>query len=136
MQPWLVRFTFGCIAVPGLVACGFVYDEPIVGPYRLVAVDVLEDMRLCRTLERERDCIGRISETVFSVGWNARYVVAKQHPQNDRSITNYYYLERTKDTIHANRNESVTGPLSFEEFDARTKSLGLPSFSLTVESLK
>lgn len=40
------------LAIPLSVAgCGFVRDEILVGPYRLVAVDISEDMSLCRSVE-------------------------------------------------------------------------------------
>jgi len=43
-----------------LAACGngFVHDEGLSGPYRLVAIDVMEQMSLCRDVGRSGDCAG------------------------------------------------------------------------------
>ena len=61
-----------------LGACGFVHDERIDGPYRLVAIDVSEEMAIC--YEIENGCIGRIPETVYAVGFDTKYLVAARHP--------------------------------------------------------
>ena len=63
-----------------LVSCGFVHDEHLVGPYRLVAVDSLDDMGICYDLG-SGNCLGRITETVFAAGWDTLFIVAKRHPR-------------------------------------------------------
>ncbi len=132
----LLRVFAICIALVLPVAgCGFVHDEMITGPYRLVAIDNSEQMSVCYTLKK-CDCIGRISETVFSVGWNDRFIVAKQHPSNNRSITNYFILEMARDSQLADPSASVTGPLSAAAFEKKVASLGLPSFTKTIGALK
>jgi hypothetical protein len=118
-----------------LAGCGFVHDEEITGPYRLVAVDISEEMMVCFGLENG-DCVGRIPETVFSVGWNKRFIVAKQHPQGNRAITNYFVLDMTLDNKLADPSTSVIGPLSISEFEVKAGVLGLPSFRKTIRSLQ
>ena len=39
------------ILIMQLASCGFVYDENLTGSYRLVAIDVIEDMSICYSLE-------------------------------------------------------------------------------------
>jgi hypothetical protein len=113
-----------------LGACGFVHDEHIDGPYRLVAIDVSADMAVCYEL---RDgCIGRIPETVYAVGFNAKYLVAARHPNNDRSKSEYYYLTRALDEPLADPSTSVRGPFDAGEFEAESMRLGLPSLSRTL----
>jgi len=131
----LRALVIGVIFVFHLAGCGFVHDEKIAGPYRLVAIDISEQMGVCYTLEKG-DCIGRIPETVFSVGWNERFIVAKQHPSNNRSVTNYFILEMARDSKLADPSASVTGPLSAAAFEERVASLGLPPFTKTIEALK
>ena len=131
----LIVFASGVLLVLGLDGCGFVHDEKITGPYRLVAIDISEQMSVCYTLEKS-DCIGRIPETVFSVGWNDRFIVAKQHPSNNRSVTNYFILELARDGKLADPSASVTGPLSATAFEGKVASLGLPPFTKTIEALK
>jgi hypothetical protein len=41
-----------------LTACGFVHDKAIDGPYRLVAIDVEEQMGVCYSIKDA--CVGRI----------------------------------------------------------------------------
>jgi hypothetical protein len=38
----------------------------------------------------DRDCIGRISETVFAVGWSSSYLVAARHPYGDKSRIEFF----------------------------------------------
>ena len=115
--------------------CGYAHDEKLTGPYRLIAVDVDEQMDVSYSLPKG-SAIGRIPETVFSVGWNDRYIVAKQHPKNNRSITNYYYLDMSRDSAYADPSASVTGPLVESDFLPRRAELGLPDFSRTIKALQ
>ena len=80
--------------------------------------------------------IGRINETVFAVGWNSRYIVAKQHPNNNRRVTNWFYLDMTKDGPYVDPTVSVVGPLTEAEFTQRRTELGLPPFQRTIHSLQ
>jgi hypothetical protein len=123
------------IATVVLSGCGFVHDEHLTGPYRLIAVDTLDQMGVSYGLPGG-NAVGRIPETVFSVGWNSRYLVAKQHPKDDRSITHFYYLDVSRDSTYADPSASVTGPLSESEFLRKRAELGLPEFSRTIKSLQ
>ncbi len=126
------------IALATILLCGCscdVHDERLIGPYRLSAIDVHEQMSIYYDLG-DGSSIGRISETVFAVGWNEKYIVAKQHPNNDRRVTNYYYLEIARDSKYADPSASVTGPLSESEFKAKQVELGLPSFTRSIKSLE
>lgn len=115
----LPAFSIGC-------GSGFVHDERITGPYRLIAVDVREDMAVCYDLGG--NAVGRIEPTVISVGWNDRYIVAKQRPPANPHTTNYFVLDMTRDSKYADPLESVTGPLSESEFTIKAKELQLPEF--------
>ena len=122
----------GCLFIAG---CGFVHDEGIIGAYRLIAVDMDEQMGICYDLG-DGGAVGRINETVFSYGFDHRYIVARQHPNNDRSITYYYYLDMTKDSKYADRSDSVTGPLNEADFALASRQLSLPPFSRTLKHLQ
>jgi hypothetical protein len=115
--------------------CGFVHDDHLIGPYRLIAVDIDEQMSVSYSLPGG-SAIGRIEETVFSVGWDEHFIVAKQHPNNNRRITNFYYLDIAKDGAYADPSASVTGPLTEAEFIKRQSTLQLPIFRHTVKSLE
>jgi hypothetical protein len=80
--------------------------------------------------------IGRIEPVVFSVGWDNRYIVAKQHPGGNRRVTDFYYLDMTKDSKYADPTNSVVGPLTEAEFVQKQRQLGLPSFTQTIKNLE
>jgi hypothetical protein len=124
------------ISLTQLSGCGFVYDKKLTGKYHLSAVDIPEQMSVCYALGEEGSCVGRIDETVFSVGWNERFIVAKQHPSNDKSVTNYFILDMTKDGELVDPGVSVTGPLSESEFKKQSQSMTLPDFTQTNDELK
>lgn len=123
-----------CTASTG---CGF-FDSGIEwrdGPYILIWIDTPSSTTLSYDLEGGAS-VGRIDETVFSVGRNERYIVAKQHPGGDKSVTNYFFIEKAKDQPYADPHDVVVGPLSKMEFRAKAKELGLPEFSKTLTSLQ
>ena len=130
-------FRFAALtAICGILSgCGFVHDERLTGDYRLIAVDVMEQMSVSLSLPGG-SAIGRINETVFAVGWNDRYIVAKQHPANNRSITHFYYLDISRDSTYAEPSQSVTGPLTEAEFAQRKAELKLPDFRRTIKQLE
>jgi hypothetical protein len=117
-----------------VVACGFVHDQTIDGPYRLVAIDVEEQMDVCYSIQDA--CVGRIGETVFAVGHDASYIVAARHPANNRKVTEYFYLTRSMDGPIADPSASVHGPFDAGEFEAERVRLRLPSFDTNMASLR
>jgi len=121
---------------------GFVHDEHLIGRYYLNAVDIPEQMSVSYALGNGNE-LGLIDETVFAVGWNDRYIVAKQHPANDRRVTNYYYLEMALDSTLLKpsndpnwQHKSVTGPLTEAVFLAKKAELRLPDFTRVIRSLE
>ncbi len=113
-----------------LVGCGPVEEYKIVGDYTLMAMDTDEQMSIwCGKW-------GRVDQTVFSVGFNERYVVAKQHPNGDRKLTNYFYIDRSSDSPSESEAKHVIGPLSEPEFRLRQQELSLPPFSRTIANLE
>ncbi|RYD81223.1 MAG: DUF3997 domain-containing protein [Verrucomicrobiaceae bacterium] len=120
-----------------LIGCGLVEKHHLTGHYYLVAEDVPEQMKVIYNLEPgDRLSRHRIPETVFAVGWDRRYIVAKQHPQNNRSITNYYYLDTARDSEDADPTASIVGPLTEPAFSRKKVDLGLPDFRRTIKSLE
>ena len=118
-----------------IAGCGSAHDELITGSYRLVAVDLDEQMSISYDLG-DGSAVGRIGPTVFAYGFDERFIVAKQHPNNDRSTTSYFFLEIAKDSKYAEPSDSVTGPLTLAEFEEATQGLGLPGFSRSIEELR
>jgi hypothetical protein len=109
----------------GLSACGFVYDEHIVGPYREVAVDVDEQMSICEETHDSDVVHCVVADGVFAIGNDAGFIIAKQHPLNksqgfvvDKSVTNFWIV-RVAD-------RSVFGPFNADAFKMERSRLGVP----------
>src|SRR5258706_11123606 len=115
---------FAAIAV--LTGCGFVANEDIDGPYRLVAVDVMDQMNVCYGLG-DGNCIERIPRTVFAVGWDNSYIVAARHPENDKSKVEYFYIDRAVDGLHVDPPTAVKGPFDSYSFEQERQRLALPA---------
>jgi hypothetical protein len=135
MPRWL-RICPSILATTALLAgCGFVHDEPLDGPYRLSAIDANSQMSVCYDLG-DGDCIGRISETVFAVGWNSSYLVAARHPPSDKSKVEYFYLVRALDGPIVDPSVTVRGPFDLWSFERECQRLGLPGLTRELASLK
>jgi hypothetical protein len=136
----LAKFIFAMCATLTLASCGPIRNDTIDGPYRLVAVDILEDMIVC--YELQEGCSGRVPETVFSVGFNENYVVAARHPHKfgdevlNRLNTEYYYIIRGADGPNVDPLTSVRGPFNEIDFQRERQRLNLPNFTTEISSLK
>jgi hypothetical protein len=124
----------------GLAGCGFVHDEVVDGPYRLVAVDVFEDMMLCRSFGARADCAGEVGATVYQAGANSQYIVAARHPRQfpdhaNRSISEFYYIVRQANEGDAARVE-LHGPFGELEYQQKKGRLKLPEFTRVFDDLK
>ncbi|WP_156434905.1 hypothetical protein [Bradyrhizobium lablabi] len=118
-------------------------DEVLDGPYRLVAIDVREDMSLCRSMGAEGDCSGDglPKPTVFQAGANSQYVVLARHPWRgngapDRSVTEFYYIVRQADERNIRKRVPVMGPFTELEYQQEKNRLQLPEFSKVFRDLK
>jgi hypothetical protein len=132
-----VRF-LSILAVVGLLSsCGLV-DSGIEwrgGPYALLWLDTSEDISICRDLG-DGKWSERIDSTVFAVGWDGRYLVAKQHPDNDRNKTNYFIIDSKADAPNAATERVVTGPLTALEFGRKSVEMKLPGFTKILKYLE
>lgn len=111
-----------------LVSCigSAAYDEPLVDNYSLNAMDVKSGMTICGLNGKYR--IGIMNPTVFAVGFDDEFIIAKQHPEKDmeidRSITNYFIIP-LKEKISESIEKNVVGPMTKEEFYRERKKLGV-----------
>jgi hypothetical protein len=135
---WASFASLLCVA-----GCGFVADEVLDGPYRLVAIDVREDMSLCRSIGTKGDCVGDglPGPTVFQAGANSQYVVLARHPSGrneslNRSVTEFYYVLRQANEWDAVKPVSVMGPFNELEYRQEKTRLQLPEFSIVFGDLK
>lgn len=119
-----------------LTGCsGLALKEKIIDNYYLIATDVDEDCGLSYHEPSDgSNYAGIIDATVFSVGYNDKYMIIKQHPRTfpnppDKKITNYYILPLKKGMDWKNKN-GLMGPLSLEKYNEKRKELNIP-ISLT-----
>ncbi len=139
-----MRLRAGAIGLSALLvsACwpfaGFVHDERLDGPWRLVAVDVISEMMLCRSVD-PFGCVGDglPGPTVFAAGWDERYIVVAAH-ENDfhrRETPAHYYIVRVRDDPWEGAS-IVKGPFLSAEFVREKRRLNLPEFSVVFDELR
>lgn len=129
---------FVFLLMTGLLSSCSLFDSGIEwrgGAYALVWIDTSENVSLCRELG-EGSWIGRVDSTVFAVGWDGRYLIAKQHPNGDRSKTNYFIVDARNDTPYRSADEVAIGPLTEFEFQQKSIEMKLPKFSKVLDSLQ
>jgi hypothetical protein len=126
-----------------LAGCGFVRDEVLDGPYRLVAVDIPEDMALCRSIGTEGDCVGDglPGPTLFQAGSNSQYIVFARHPRqreeaSNRSVSEFSYISRQANERDVRTPVSVSGPFNEFEYQQEKRRLQLPEFNRVFADLK
>jgi hypothetical protein len=120
-----------------LAACGL-FDSRTEwqgGPYILSWID--EPSRVELSHESSGGIVEeRIAATVYAMGWDGQYLVAKQHPKGNKVETNYFVIDATKDTSGALVQSVVLGPLTEVEFQQKSAALKLPKFSKILASLE
>lgn len=121
---------------------GFVHDEVLVGPYRLNAVDIYEDMAICWA-SPEGGCVGDglPGPTVFAAGFDENYLVAAVHPSKfgralDKTVTHYYYVVRSPDEAQKLPHSGIKGPFNEASFKLEKARLHLPEFTRTFDNLQ
>lgn len=109
--------------------------------YVLLAIDARAAMSLSFD-EGDGTALGLVGATVFAIGSDDKYIVVKQHPSTDnfgafnRSITNYFVVERNSSPSYTERQKGVRGPLTRDEFEKLAATLSLPKFTKTFDDLQ
>jgi len=124
-----------------LAACGFVYDKTLVGRYKLVAVDVDEQMGLCWSLSNGScEGMGPSEGTVVLAGFNDGYVVAAADrgngPPAGKSATQFYYIIRSFEDQSSDDGlpyKGIRGPFTRQQYAAEKSRLHLPEFTWRFE---
>jgi hypothetical protein len=135
--PAVLRYLIFLVTIGSLSSCGL-FDSEIewhAGPYALVGIDTSDNSSIYFDLGGG-NLIGRVGSTVFAVGWDGRYLVAKQHPNNDRNQTNYFIVDSKNDGPYVDRGKVVTGPLTALEFQRKANEMKLPGFTKVLKSLE
>jgi len=124
-----------------IFSCNNFDEKHIVGPYHLAYTDISEQTTIYYEVEGFGS-VGVIPETVYSVGYNNSFIVAKQHPYSDengmnRTITNYFIIPIASQTTFT-PEAGVIGPLGETEFKEKIMELNKEpiEFSISINKLK
>ena len=103
--------------------------ERITNDYYLTTTDNYNKDVYINFKLQNGDFVGVVSATVFSVGYNEKYIIARQHPFDypnkvDTSIIKYYIIPIYKKSTFS-PEEGVLGPLSLRDFKSRCVTLGI-----------
>lgn len=114
---------------------GSVYDEKLNGGYYLSALDLKEDMSI--GFQDSIYGIGIIEPTVFSVGQNKDFIIAKQHPivnnqMPNKSVINYFIIPLSY-KISKSIDSNFYGPLSLIDFEVKRKELGISNLKFAIQ---
>ncbi len=108
----------------------FVVKKNVIANYYLIASDVPEDMILSYYAPNAGDNYEEIiPSTLYAVGYNTKYIIAKQHPRTfpkpaDTTIINYYIVP-IKANSNTSMKETVIGPLTVDKFNEKCKALNI-----------
>jgi uncharacterized protein DUF3997 len=120
---------------------GFAVNDKIIGNYSLVGVDGVEQSCVCyfEPTDSNHGCFPVITQTVYSVGFNNKFIIAQQHPDNNRKINNYFILPVNYTKKRWGDNFGLVGPLTFQQFNEKRKELRIPDslkFTIINDDLK
>lgn len=118
-----------------LSGCGKpVYEKKLYGGYYLDAFNEYEEMVI--GIQIGEQGVGVIPSTIFAVGQNDNFIIAKQHPRNppgviDKSTTNYFIIP-----LHLKVSNSIDrnyfGPLQLEQFEKKKGELSIGNLEFTI----
>ena len=126
-------FMFGCN--------DFAVKKHVVENYYLIATDAEEALDLSYHESSDGNNFGTIIDaTVFAIGYNDKYIIAKQHPRTfpnppDKKITNYYILPLKKGMDWKSKN-GLIGPLTLEQFNEKCIELNISKEVLFTNSIE
>src|SRR4051812_21959342 len=115
-----------------LSGCGLAVKEIIVDNYYLVAPDVDEQLSIGMATSYNDVIDILILPTVYEIGNNKRFIIAKQHPENNKNITNYFIIDILNKDGH---KSSVIGPLTYEQYIYSREKLNVPE-EITFTNIK
>jgi hypothetical protein len=118
-------------------SCNDIKNNQIIGGYYLVAVDTKDNMTIGYEVDENGNTVDVVGETIFSVGNNDKYIIAKQHPNRNKSIVNYFIIPIYKELTYS-PEKGLIGPLSLNQFEAKRKELNISNltFDKNIEDFK
>ncbi|MFK7049804.1 hypothetical protein FLACOL_00457 [Flavobacterium columnare] len=109
-------------------SCNDIENNKIIGRYYLVAVDTKDNMTIGYEIDENGNTVDVVGETIFSIGNNDKYIIAKQHPSRNKNIVNYFIIPIYKDFTYS-PEKGLIGPLSLNQFEAKRKELNISNLA-------
>jgi hypothetical protein len=130
----------GIIILLILQSCYFgagLVEKKITDDYFLFANISLDEMSIWFHAEKYSNRL-IVPETVFALGENGEFIIAKSHPKNlesgiNKSVTYYHIIEVDKKSTEQSPN------LTLEQFENKRKELNIPKsldFEIVYDELK
>ena len=112
-------------------------EKEITDDYWLLANNTLDEMSIWFNAEKYSNRL-IVPETVFALGENGDFIIAKSHPKNlesgiDKRVTYYHIIEVDKKSPEQSPN------LTLEQFENKRKELNIPNdldFDIVYEELQ
>ena len=132
------------------LGCSFAYNRKVTGRYHLIATDTGEEMCLSFKLGNSENYQVIVDQTVFAIGYNDKYIIAKQHPlltdplrqqhpgQQDKGVTNYFIVPIHQSDMDNGLLDTI-GPLTLAQFNERRQELKIPEkldFTIVLKDLE
>ncbi|AFD06703.1 DUF3997 domain-containing protein [Solitalea canadensis] len=120
------------ISLSILYGCKGLTDRRITDRYYLVTMETKENVSIAYSINDDNTSfLDVVKPCVYSIGYNDKYILAKQHPLQSHnnvntSITNYYIIPIYKEFNYSPEKE-VIGPLTLEQFNLKRKVLMIPN---------
>jgi len=114
-------------------------EQNITDKYWLFANNTMDEMSIWYFPKNGSNLI--VKETVFAVGYNDNFIIAKNHPKDlagkiNKSVTHYHIININKDFENNPRSST---PLTFKQFEYKREQLNIPEkldFTIVFEELK
>lgn len=117
MKKYLLIILF---TIPG---CGL-FDsgsKTLVGEYSVGWIDTSCSMAI------SIGPLGMMEGQIYHIGWNNDFIIAKRHPNCDKSKTDYFIIDINENQKeHHSQSRGVYGPLDKKAFDKAFVELGIP----------
>lgn len=112
------------------------YSKEISFQRVLYARDSMADMELCYE-DEDQNLYPLVPKTVFALGMNKNYIIAKQHPDGKRTETHYYVIPLNSKT-YEEKKHNFSGPLTLQEFIEKKKEYNIQDleFSMVYHELE
>jgi len=123
-----IKFAIACALCLFMQAC--TSETKITGDYYLFSLDnINREMELTYKLGNG-DHLGIVPMTVTAVGFNSKYIIAKQHSPDSNSLK-YYIVPISRTKTHW-PELGIIGPLSAGDFNRVRKTLNIDSVKFTI----